>query len=84
MQLDLGFLAAMVSVFYLMNVLVGAVRKRDLSGDRLLLRAPIVAVFATYMFVALGMVGGTLMGAAAALALVLWDVTPGKMMGKHA
>ena len=80
MSIDIPFLVTMLAVAYLINVLV----TRDRTSDRLLLRAPIVAMFATLAYGYLTVVFGAPLGVVVFLALLVKDVTPGKMLGRHA
>jgi hypothetical protein len=74
------FLAALVAG-YAINVLVSPDR---FTFDRLALRAPIVAVFATVLGALIAAAAGYLVALAVFVPLVWCDVTPGKALGKHA
>lgn len=79
MTFNPGFFLALVVVGYLLNLAV----TRDLSRDRLLLRAPIVAVFATVMYGPVTVIGTELAGAVVFTVLVWKDITPGVLTGAH-
>lgn len=80
MGIDFGFFFTLAAVGYVINALAS----RELTADRLLLRAPIVAVFATLLYGPVTAVAGMFVGALVFLPVVCWDVTPGRLLGKHA
>lgn len=80
MTFNPAFFFALMALGYIINVAV----TRDLSADRLLLRAPIVAAFATLLYGPAAIVGTEIAGLAVFLPIVVKDITPGKMLGKHA
>lgn len=82
-EINLGYFVGVLVAAYTLNVIFARIRHRDVTWDRFLLRAPIVALFATlvfgYLTPMLGIYGGTV----AVLCMAWYDVTPGKLRGVH-
>lgn len=80
MTITPGLLALLAVIAYATNVLTTG----ELSLDRLALRGPIVALFATFAYTVFTLGFGDVVGFVVYAAVILGDVTPGKFVGAHA